>query len=78
MSKFLFKNPDGTAQAYESEGLMEWLECHDENCTHSGCLEERALIEMTPEQLTLHLARAGISPADVEASLARALERMEP
>ncbi len=77
MTKFLFKSPDGTVQAYESKGLMQWLECKDDNCAHPECLEERAMVDMTEEQLTLHLARAGVSPADVQASLAKLQERLK-
>lgn len=39
----------------------------------AACLaEEAALCEMTDEQLTLHLARNGYSPLDVERGLERA------
>ncbi len=77
MSNFIWANPDGTIEAHDTESVMEWLECKDSNCSHAGCLDERALIAMTPEQLTLHLARAGVSPADVEKSLAKIQRRLK-
>ena len=39
-------------------------------------LSEEAFRELSPEQITLYLARAGVSPLDVEASLARCQRMM--
>ncbi len=42
-----------------------------------GTLSDDAFEALTEEQVTLYLARAGMSPLDVEASLDRCFERLE-
>ena len=57
----------------EWPGDREWLSCIDSACAHVECGEMQAAIAaLSPEQLTLVLARIGLSPIDICSAFERA------
>lgn len=56
--------------------LPAWMECSDLACRHPECLEEREIMAMNDQQLTLFLARAGVSPEDNRKSFERCVAKL--
>ncbi len=54
-----------------------WLRCRDPRCHHPECVESREIQAYNPEQLTLYLARNGVSPEDTRRALLTTLQRLE-
>lgn len=52
------------------------MECSTPDCAHPECIEERAIMEMTDEQLTLFLARSGVSPEDNRKDFERCVAKL--